>query len=379
MSQKLRVLIIRRVPGSTFSMDIYADNLVAGLRTVRPDWDIQEIAPVPWNSPDKLWQSGVGLKKYYERFWHHPNAVSQKTADIFHIIDHTNAHVAYWLRKTNQKTVVTCHDLVQFVYPQILKNQSRLPGISMGVWKYSVAGMKLADRVVAVSTNTANDIWQFLGIDSSKTTVIPNGVESCFQVLEPNKYRSIQQHYQGDNKWCLLNVGTTHQRKNIETVLKVTAALKNAGCPVVLWRVGAELTPQQNELVQTLGIEDVVVKFDKPDLQTLIKIYNAADILLAPSLYEGFGLTVLEAMSCGTPVITSNISALPEVVDDAAIVCDPLDIDTMTKEISKLMSDRDYYLSFQQKGLSRAKIFSWQSSASMVANLYEELATVSSS
>lgn len=95
----MRVAIVRRVPGATFSMDVYADNLVAGLKTICPDWQIVEIAPKPWNSPDKLWQSGPGLRKYYERFWNHPRHVSQQSADIYHIIDHTNAHVAYWLKK----------------------------------------------------------------------------------------------------------------------------------------------------------------------------------------------------------------------------------------------------------------------------------------
>jgi hypothetical protein len=134
----MRVAIVRRTPGISLSMDVYTDCLVAALKTVRPEWEITEIAPNPWSKQDNLWKSGSGFRKYYERFWNHPRTVSKQTADIFHIIDHSNAHVAYWLRKKHQPIVVTCHDLVQFIYPEILKDQARFPALSLEIWKYCV-------------------------------------------------------------------------------------------------------------------------------------------------------------------------------------------------------------------------------------------------
>ena len=123
----MRLAIVRRTPGASFSMDVYADNLVAGLKAIRPEWEIVEVHPKPWNSVDKLWQSGTGIRRYYERFWHHPQEVSRLKADLYHIIDHTNAHVAYWLKKLGKPIVVTCHDLVHFKYPEIIREQSRFP------------------------------------------------------------------------------------------------------------------------------------------------------------------------------------------------------------------------------------------------------------
>ncbi|MGB8698472.1 MAG: glycosyltransferase, partial [Thermosynechococcaceae cyanobacterium] len=223
-------------------MDVYANNLVAELRQLRPDWDIIEIAPNLWsNNQENLWHSGTGFRKYYERFWCHPRQVCQVDGDIYHIIDHSNAHIAYWLKRTGKPVIVTCHDLVQFVYPEILKGQSRFPAFSMLSWQYSVKGMCHADRVVAVSSNTAKDIRQMLGIKPERIVVVPNGVEALFQPLSQDEIQSLRHKYRRvPDELCLLNIGSTHQRKNILTVLQVLKMLKDRGEPVRLWRTGGD-------------------------------------------------------------------------------------------------------------------------------------------
>ena len=368
----MRLTIVRRVPGSTFSLDIYADNLVAALKVVRPKWEITEIAPIPWNSPDKLWKSGSGIKKYYETFWRHPRAVALLEADIFHVIDQCESHIVYGLHRANKPVVVTCHDLVQFVYPEILRDQSRLPALSMATWKYSVAGMTKADRLIAVSTNTAQDLTRFLAIDSARTTVIPNGLNAEFQVLPSAEVAEIRRQYARPDTFCLLNVGSTHLRKNILTVLKSLKMLKDKGIPVCLWRTGDKFTKEQQAYIQAHDLESDILDLGSPDTARLIQIYNAADVLLAPSLYEGFGLTIVEAMACGTPVITSNASSLPEVVDDAAILVDPLDVEAIVAAVWQLQRP-SYYRQLVAKGLLRSQSFSWQQTAEQVARVYEQV------
>jgi glycosyltransferase involved in cell wall biosynthesis len=369
----MRVTIVRRVPGSTFSLDVYADNLVAALKLVRPKWEITEIAPIPWNSPDKLWKSGSGIKKYYETFWRHPRAVALLEADIFHVIDQCESHIVYGLHRANKPVVVTCHDLVQFVYPEILRDQSRLPALSMATWKYSVGGMAKADRLIAVSTNTAQDLTRFLAIDLARTTVIPNGLNAEFQVLPSAEVAEIRRQYSRPDTFCLLNVGSTHLRKNILTVLKSLKMLKDRGIPVCLWRTGDKFTKEQQAYIQAHDLESDILDLGSPDTARLIQIYNAADVLLAPSLYEGFGLTIVEAMACGTPVITSNVSSLPEVVDDAAILVDPLDVDAIVAAVCQLQRDPSYYRQLVAKGLLRSQSFSWQQTAEQVAKVYEQV------
>lgn len=370
----MRVMIVRRVPGSTFSIDVYADNLVAALKIVRPHWEIAEISPIPWNSPDKLWLSGPGIKKYYETFWRHPRAVSKLEADIFHVIDQCEAHIVYGLSRSNKPVVVTCHDLVQFIYPEILLDQSRFPALSLATWKYAVRGMEKANHVIAVSTNTAHDTTRMLKIKPEQTTVIPNGINAEFHVLPTPEVSAIRKQYKrSPDTFCLLNVGSTHQRKNIITVLKVLKNLTVKGVPVCLWRTGSDFTKKQKDFIKENGLEEYIFDLGNPDKARLVQIYNAADVLLAPSLYEGFGLTVIEAMACGTPVITSNVSSLPEVVGKAAIQIDPCDVEAIVQAICRIREDCIYYNDLVEKGLSRAKFFSWQKTAEQVAQVYENI------
>mgnify|MGYP000040805853 CR=1 FL=1 len=370
----VRVTMVRRERNISTSMDVYADSLIAELRVARPGWLIQEISPQPWNKDGHSWRSGIGLRKYYERLWRHPRAVEQLESDIFHILDHSDAHVARWLKNKDRAVVVTCHDLVQFVYPEILKDVSRFPAVSLASWKYSVTGMKHADRVVSVSSNTASDVAQMLKLAPEKITVIPNGVDTYFQPLPSQEVADIRTQYEGSQEtFCLLNVGVTQQRKNISTVLRVLAKVSAIGIPVRLWKVGDGFTDEQQNFIQTHNLESMIVLLGKPDKETLRKLYNAADSLIAPSLYEGFGLTVIEAMACGTPVITSNVSSLPEVVGDAAVSVAPLDVDAMAAAVCKIRQNVDYRGQLIEKGILRAKTFTWQNTAQQVADVYETI------
>lgn len=369
----MRIVIVRREPRGALSMDVYADGLVAGLKVVRPEWKIVEIAPTPFKD-QKLPRLGLnGFRKYYDRFWQHPRAVTRQQADIVHIIDHTSGHIARWLKKTNPSVVVTCHDLVQLIYPENT-GQTALPQLSQAAWRFSVWGMKESDHVIAVSSNTAKDVRQFLNIESKRITRVSNAVDSQFCVLPPQEIELFRQQQKISPKTiCLLNVGSNHPRKNIFTILKVLKALKKQGLPVCLWKVGSDFTSMQKKFIDNHDLENSVTYVGKPNQSTLVQIYNAADVLLSPSLYEGFGFTILEAMACGTPVVTSNVSSLPEVAGDAAIMVEPMDVQAMSEAICHLQSDSDYRRDLIDKGLVRARLFNWERTAEQVASVYEKL------
>ena len=369
----MKVVIVRRESGAALSMDVYTDGLVAGLKTVRPDWRIFEIAPTPVNEHKPSWSGVNGFRKYYERFWQHPRAVTRQPADIVHIIDHTSGHIARWLKKTNPSVVVTCHDLVQLIYPENT-GQTALPQLSLAAWRFSVWGMKQCDHVIVVSSNTAKDVRQFLNIESKRITVVPNAVDSRFCVLAPEEIELFRQQKGISPKTiCLLNVGSTHPRKNMLTILTVLEALKNQGLSVCLWKVGSDFTAEQKTFIQNHDLENFITYFGKPDKSTLVQIYNAVDVLLSPSIYEGFGFTILEAMACGTPVVTSNVSSLPEVAGNAAILVEPMDVQAMSEAICHLQSDSNYRCELINKGLARARLFTWERTAEQVAIVYEKL------
>jgi len=374
--RSLKIAIVRREANVALSMDVYADNLLAQLRLIRPDWEFIEISPQPWsNNAEDLWHSGNPLRKYYERFWQHPRQVQKQQADIFHIIDHTNGHVAYWLKKQGKPVVITCHDLVQYVYPEILRNQAKIPALSLAMWQYSVKGLKIAERAIAVSQHTATDLTRWLGVDPQLVEVVPNGVSEEFRPLPVAEVLQWRSQYAKSGEICLLNVGSSHQRKNLETVLQVMVTLLEQGKTARLWKLGADFTAEQQQFISDRHLSPYVNYLGKPSPEELVLFYNAADVLIAPSLYEGFGLTVLEAMACGLPTIVSNVSALPEVVGEAGIQVEPTDVEAIVKAISQLQDDPAYRQGFREAGLAQIKRFTWRMAAHKLVQIYEELAS----
>jgi glycosyltransferase involved in cell wall biosynthesis len=244
----------------------------------------------------------------------------------------------------------------------------------MASWQFSVKGMCYANCVIAVSSNTAKDAHERLGIALDKIVVVPNGVEASFQPLPSEEIKYFRQKYQRyPEEICLLNVGSTHQRKNIITVLKVLKTLKYQGLSVRLWRSGGKFMAEQTAFIKEHNLDQDILDFGIADKNILLQVYNAADVLLAPSLYEGFGLTVLEAMACGLPVITSNISSLPEVSKGAAILVNPMNIEAMLEAAQRIKQDPLYRQHLVDQGLLRARCFSWEKTAKQVAEIYENI------
>ncbi|MCX7593401.1 MAG: glycosyltransferase family 4 protein [Fischerella sp.] len=369
----MRVAIVRRLPGASFSMDVYADGLVSGLKTVRPNWEIVELTPNPYSLGNKSsWFKGI--HKYYERYWHYPAIIKQQKADIFHIIDHSDGHIIYWLKSTGKPIVVTCHDLINFLQPENIQDGSRLSFFSTAFWKFAVKGIRLANHIITVSAHTAKDVRQILGLESERLTVAPNAVDSSFCPLSATEIQAFrQQHQISPQTICLLNVGSNQPRKNIFTILRVLAVLKAKDVSVHLFKTGADFNSEQKKFIHTHKLENNITYLGKPDNATLVQIYNAADILVSPSLYEGFGITILEAMACGTPVITSNTTSLPEVAGDAAILVQPTDVEAIAEAVIHLNSDPDFRQQLIDKGLTRAKSFTWEKTAEQVASIYETL------
>jgi glycosyltransferase involved in cell wall biosynthesis len=366
----MELVIVRRTPGITWSMDVYADNLVAHLRQIRPLWKITEIAPALSGS----WRSGTGLSKYYKRYWHHPKAMSRRSGDLFHVIDHTDGHIVRWLQQSGRSVIATCHDLVPLTCPENLRSESRLPAISSRTWRYSAAGLKAADRVLCVSANTAADVAQFLQIKHRQLAVVHSAADKAFVPLKPDVIQDFrQQQGRTPEDWVLLHVGSNQLRKNVSNILKALKIAVDRGVPAHLWRVGDGFNPEQRSFIARSGLAAHITTFDLVDQSTLVQLYNAADVTLFPSLYEGFGFPILESMACGTAVITSNTSSLPEVAGESAILVDPTQPQAMAEAIVRLYVDRGYGHRLVQSGLHWGKQFSWRITAEKTAQIYEQV------
>lgn len=365
----MRVAIVRRAPGASFSMDVYADGLVSGLKAVRPDWKIIELTPnISQNQSRSLVN---GLNKYYQRYWKYPQDIKRQEVDIFHVIDHSDGHLCRWLRNTGKPVVVTCHDLINFIQPENGRGRALIPAISMPVWRFSVKGICQADRIVTISAHTAKDVVQILDVKSQDLTVVPLGVETIFRPVSKTEVDNFRkQHKILPGTTCILNVGSNHPRKNVLTILKAVEALIGKGIPVHFFKTGEKWTQELKDFIDNNNLNNSVTYLGKPNKETLVKIYNSADILLSPSLYEGFGMTILEAMGCGTPVITSNVASLPEVAGDAAILVDPLNIQEIVQAVCRIRDKPELRQSLIDKGLNRTKLFTWEKTAEKVANIY---------
>lgn len=369
----MRVAIVRRLPKTSFSMDVYADGLVGGLKVVRPNWEIIELIPKSY-APNytNLWSKG--LAKYWERYFHFPSIVKQQKVDIFHVIDHSDAHITYWLKSTGKPVAVTCHDLINFIHPENIQDGSRIDIVSSAAWKFSVRGLCQANHIITVSGHTAKDVREILHIEPERLKIVPNGVEHFFNSLPHSEVEVFRQQYQiSPNTICLLNVGSNQPRKNVWTIIKVLATLKAQAVPIHLFKAGADFTQEQKTFIKTHNLDKCITYLGKPDKAKLVQIYNAADILLSPSLYEGFGITILEAMACGTPVITSNVSSLPEVAGNAAILVEPLDVEAIAEAVLRLHNDTSFRQQLIAQGLTRVKSFTWENTAEQIAAVYETL------
>ncbi len=370
----MKIAILRRSPGIAYSMDVYADALVEGLKTVRPTWEIIEAFPQNPAKGNRTNSLVKGIQKYHQRYWQYPRQLKTCGADIFHVIDHSDGYLVNWLKQSSTPVVVTCHDLINLIHPELFRDRARFPWLSLATWKFSLQSMCNAHRIISVSNHTAQDMMHHLKVNSRQIHTVPNGVDNIFQVNNAQ----VETHFRktlniAENTCCLLNVGSNNPRKNIITILRVLNRLQKQNFPTHFWKAGDDFTEDQKRFIAEHQLETCISYLGKPDKETLIQIYNSADVLVAPSSYEGFGITVIEAMACGLPVITSNVTSLPEVVDDAAILIDPLDVEGITESVKQIFTNSAIKNQLIEKGLKRSKHFNWHSSAEQIAQVYESL------
>lgn len=368
----MRVVLACTDKNESFSMNVYARNLVDGLEAIQPEWEIIEMRPYPYSSNNK--SLIAGLQKYYERLWNYPRNVAHQQADLFHIVDHSYGHLVYWLKKRRAKVLVTCHDLINLLHTENLYRRAKIPFVSMKAWKYSIQGLQKADHIIAVSAYTAMQVMRHLSIPPERITIVPNTVRPVFRPLPDEEVAEFRRSQKVSNDtFCILHVGTVEPRKNIQTILKVVGMLKHQNFPVRLWKVGEDFNSEQRNLIRMYDIEGYIKQFGKTNEANLVQIYNAADVLLYPSLYEGFGIPIIEAMACGTPVITSNTTSMPEVAGDSAILVDPTNCEAIVAAIIKLQKEPNFRSELIQKGYTRVKNFTLEASAEKIASIYEQL------
>lgn len=278
-----------------------------------------------------------------------------KCLDEFDLI-HCPSVVAPFFFKPTGKVVMTVHDLIPILYPkwQVLRRRLYFNYILEYRFKY-------VDVFIAASQNTKKDLIKYFDIDSEKIEVVYEGVTEKFKPCKQKKHDFI------------LAVSTLEPRKNFKRIIESYIHLKEK------FNISEDLVIVGKKGWYFKDILRIPPRYEKHidfrgyvSEKDLIELYQSAKIFVYPSLYEGFGLPVLEAMACGCPVITSKVSSLPEVAGDAAILVNPNDVNALAEAMHEVLTNENLQERLAVMGLERAKKFSWKQCAAETIRVYEK-------
>jgi glycosyltransferase involved in cell wall biosynthesis len=297
-----------------------------------------------------------GLK---EQFCFPEQELKHRNVELIHF-PHYNVPLFY-----QGKFAVTVHDLTHLVCPEAM--DSRLKA-----WyakKLMGHSIKKSEIIFTDSHCSEKDIHTYFEVPSTKIHVIYDAVDASFHVKECTSFQYLYyQFHIPHGKQILLYVGNLKPHKNLKKLLESYSLLDRSA--MVLIVVGKEFnTVDMNALIDTLSLRDSVIVTGSVDHETLVDLYNLADVFVFPSLYEGFGLPPLEAMACGTPVVCSNTSSLPEIVGKAALFVDPYDSVQMSQALFQILHTRDLRETYVNRGFRQYRRYNWNKTVGAVRKL----------
>ncbi len=271
---------------------------------------------------------------------------------------------------TRRPRVVTFHDVTFLVLPERYPAARRLYMATV-----TRASARVADTIITPSQTVRRDVIDRLGVPDERVVTIPDAAGPQYVPVEDESALDrLRQQYQLPGRY-ILSIGSLEPGKNRGRLIQAYAGLEGAGvdCPLVVAGLPAWRYEGDYEQAQQLGQGQVRFLGYVPD-GDLPALYSAATLLAFPSLYEGFGLPVLEAMSCGTPVVTANVAGTAEIAGDAALLVDPRNVGALAEAMGRLLSDDALRTNLRARGLERAKQFSWQRTARETLSIYESAA-----
>lgn len=328
------------------------------------DWQTQypeRVVPVtPALSPDR------GLSGHLKRiFWYQTTLREQLKPST----DLLFSPVAEGIFSTRIPQIITVHDLIPLKYPELSPK-----------WRYYYLYvlpllLRQSRRIICVSQHTKQDVVETYKIDATKIDVVYWGCDR--NLFFPQRDPEILRQYNLDK--YLLYVGDMRSYKNLDRCLEAFDRLPFSDCQfVITGKKDDFFYPQIERQVSQLSAKERIIFLDYVPTHELPVLYSMARSLLFASLYEGFGLPVLEAMACGCPVIASKATSIPEVGGDSVLYVDPYDVESITQAMYEILTNNELRTSQSRRGLKRAQLFSWQKSAQNICQIFEELLSTES-
>jgi glycosyltransferase involved in cell wall biosynthesis len=296
--------------------------------------------------------------------------------DLFHVIDHSYAHLVH--RLPADRTVVTCHDLDTFRSVLQPREEPRSAAFRLATRRI-LSGLQKAARITCDTAAIRDELLSFGLVPPDRVTVVPVGVGDRFSPEADREADCDAARLVASRPGAIeiLHVGSTIARKRIDTLLRTCAAVAARVPQLHLVRVGGKFTGEQLRLIEELGLGERISAVGFVNERTLAAIYRRAAVVLQPSSREGFGLPLLEAMACGTPVVASDLPALREVGGAAAEYCAVGDVAAWTEALTALFDERQRdearWRARQAAGRSRARGFTWPRFAERVTGIYESV------
>jgi glycosyltransferase involved in cell wall biosynthesis len=261
--------------------------------------------------------------------------------------------------------VITIHDLVWLLYPKTMRVVNRVLHLLL-----AEKGIEQADRIIAVSESTRRGLVERLGVAPEKVAVVHHGVAERFAPCDPAQSAQFIAEKYGTSRNYVCAVGTVEPRKNIVALIEAVKILRDRGQlhhQLLIAGGAGWRTSDIYAKVERCRLTEREVKFlGRVTEEDLPLLYSGATVFVFPSLYEGFGLPIVEAMACGAPVVASNTSSVPEVVQDAGILVPPNRPEEFAQAILRVTSDQRLHAQLTEKGLQRARAFRWELAATKI-------------
>jgi len=283
--------------------------------------------------------------------------------DIFHPTYYDDYFLKFLPK--NKPFVLTVYDMIHEIYPEYFS-------LTDPTSNHKKMLVQRAARIIAISETTKRDLVDIFGVDKDKVTVIylGNSLATDAKPTDSNLIRDLPVRY-------LLFVGDRRGHKNFYFFLRAVSALLLANPELQIVCAGSSFKSRENQFFKSLGLIDRIKQYAVDDVR-LAYLYQNAMALVFPSLYEGFGLPVLEAFNCGCPAVLSASGSLPEIGGEAAIYFNPKDGRAIREAVSRVINDEDFRRELIRKGAARAKDFSWEKTAQMTQQVYADVLACSS-